>query len=197
MRGTVGGFVGFAALGGAYQLGQAIKDLALESVNTAGRIEQLDISLDVLSKRQGIVRSNLRATERVLASYELTTIQSLDAIQLFTRAGAKQEEVLKLTRVAFDAAARRGLTLEDALRRLADATAKAEPELLDELGIVIKLSEVYSDYAKKLGITNANTLTAVQRSRALVEALAANADKGGEFAATLGTLSRNTLELSQ
>ena len=181
---------GLAALG----IGVAVNELvgfAQNAVRAAARAEQLSISLDVLARRTNVSRLAMERTEERLRSMRLTQVQARDAIQLFTRAGAKQQEIIQLVGVAYDAAARRGLTLDDALRRLADATAKAEPELLDELGIVIKLGEVYSKYAKQLGITNANTLTAVQRSRALVEALAENAKRGGEFSATTNTLSRS------
>lgn len=196
-RGLAGGFIGFAALGGANQLGQAIKDLGVESVLSVAKIEQLGISLDVLAKRFNVSRTAMTSTEDTLRSYGLTTLQALDAIQLFTRAGATQAEVLKLVTVAMDAAARRGFTLDEAIGVLAQGVAKAEPEILDNLGIIVKMSQVYDEFAQKIGVANGESLTVAQRSKALVSALTQQVEKGGEFNAIAGTLSRTLIDISQ
>lgn len=95
-----------------------------------------------------------------------------------------------------DAAARQGLTLEDALSRLQRATFKAEPELIEELGIRLKLIEVYRDHAKAIGEANANSLTTEQRARAIVEALTKQADAGGEFAEQADNVAGALLRIS-
>ena len=194
-RGVLGGFIGFAALGGANQLGGAIKDLVVGGVQAQARAEQLSISLDVLAKNFFVSRSAMVATEVALKKFNFTTVQSREAIQLFTRAGASQKDVVTLVGVAMDAAARKGLNLSDAIGILAEGVAKAEPEILDNLGIIIKMSEVYDNFARSVGVSSGEQLTAAQRSRALVFALTEQAEKGGEFEAIAGTLSRTMIDL--
>jgi hypothetical protein len=190
--------VGFGAglFGGPVVLREAFQ-FTSALVDTQAKMEGLSATLGVLGDRFGLAGSEIAGTEKRLRLLGLTTVQSRESIRDFTRAGASQEEIITLTGLAMDSAARQGLTLDDAISRLTRATLKAEPELLDELGIVIKLDQVYRNYAKTLGITNANTLTVEQRGRAIVEALTKQAAAGGEFAAQADTIAGTLLLIDQ
>lgn len=59
-----------------------------------------------------------------------------------------------------------GRSYTDSYDRLVRGISKAEPELLDELGITLKLEEAKKNYAKALGL-NADSLNSAQQSQAV------------------------------
>ena len=59
-----------------------------------------------------------------------------------------------------------GRDTTDSFNRLVRGVTKAEPELLDELGIVLRLEEATTKYAAALGL-NKNALTTYQKSQAI------------------------------
>lgn len=197
IRGVAGGAAGAVGILGGAAIGAGLVEFGRGALAAAAGVQRLEKTLDTSARVFNINRDAMRGTRREIEALGLTSTQALDAIQLFTRAGANQSQIVTLIGVAFDAAARRGLTLEDAVNRLALGVAKGEPELLDELGIVLKLGEAFKSYAKSLGLANANSLTAAQRAKAVVAAIAANAEQGGEFADTANTLSINILKAEQ
>ena len=60
-----------------------------------------------------------------------------------------------------------GRDFEDSFDRLVRGASKAEPELLDELGITLRLEEATDRYAKAIG-KNRNELNSFQRSQAVL-----------------------------
>ncbi len=185
-----GVFGGVAVARGAASLVGSLVDVQVQ-------MEGMASTIGVLSERFGLAQDEIAGTEIRLKAMGATTVQARVSMRDFIRAGATQAETVKLVGLAFDSAARQGLTIEDAISRLTRATLKAEPELLDELGIVINLTRVYKAYASALGITNANALTTVQRSRAMVEALVKQSEAGGEFAAQLNTIAGTMVKVDQ
>jgi len=196
--GTLLGGIGFGAgaFGAAALTSEAIQ-LTASIIATQGKLEGLSATLGVLGDRFGVSQAQIAGTETRLKSLGLTTVQSRESIRDFTRAGASQEETVTLVGLAMDAAARQGLTLDNAFSRLQRGLLKAEPELLDELGIVINLTRTFANYARQLGISNVQALTTEQRSRAMTEALVAMADAGGEFAAVGDTVAGSLLRIDQ
>jgi len=92
-----------------------------------------------------------------------------EAAQAAAIGGAKGFSAGQLTKLAEGAgkAARAlGVNYEEAFSRLVRGVSKAEPELLDELGITLRLEEATNRYAAALGV-NVKTLTTAQRSQAV------------------------------
>ena len=92
-----------------------------------------------------------------------------EAAQAAAIGGAKGFSAGQLTKLAEGAgkAARAlGINYEEAFSRLVRGVSKAEPELLDELGITLRLEEATNRYAAALGV-NVKTLTTAQRSQAV------------------------------
>ena len=74
-----------------------------------------------------------------------------------------------------------GRDFEDSFDRLVRGVSKAEPELLDELGITLRLETATKNYATAIGKT-ADTLTAAERSQAVYrETLRQLKDQYSEF----------------
>jgi hypothetical protein len=77
---------------------------------------------------------------------------------------AELNQILEIARATGQAY---GKTTTDAYNRIVEAVSKLEPELLDELGITVRLDQVFRAYAASLG-TTADKLTDVQRKAAFL-----------------------------
>jgi hypothetical protein len=75
-------------------------------------------------------------------------------------------ELSPLLAIARDRAQLLGLDTGTAFANLVEGLGKAEPEILDNLGITLNLTQVYAAYAKQIG-TTAQALTVQQKSQAL------------------------------
>lgn len=82
------------------------------------------------------------------------------------------EDLSVLLAIARDRAQVLGTSSTQAFNDLVEGLGKAEPEILDNLGIMVNLTQTYDAYAKTLGIT-ANQLTVAQKSQALTNAVLA------------------------
>lgn len=103
-------------------------------------------------------------------------------------AGFSTAEITGLAEVAKNASIALGRDLGDSLSRLTRGVAKLEPEILDELGIFIRLDDAAEKYAQQLGVA-ASSLTVTQRRQAFLnEALAQGQRK---FAAVAGSVDPN------
>ena len=81
--------------------------------------------------------------------------------------GFSPEQLQDLAIGARKASAALGRGFEDAFDRLIRGASKAEPELLDELGITLKLAEATEKYGLMIG-KNAKDLTTYERSQAVL-----------------------------
>lgn len=82
--------------------------------------------------------------------------EAMTAVAQSTAAGMTSGNVLRLGTVAKQAAQALGLNLPDALSRLSRGITKLEPELLDELGIFVRVDTASQNYARSLGKTAAS-----------------------------------------
>ena len=82
-------------------------------------------------------------------------------------AGLSAGQLNELSEAAFTVSMALGRDVTDSFNRLIRGVTKAEPELLDELGIVLRLEEATTKYAAALGL-NKNQLSIYQKSQAVV-----------------------------
>lgn len=80
--------------------------------------------------------------------------------------GFSASQLNKLAEGSVKLSARLGRSYEDTYDRLVRGISKAEPELLDELGITLRLENATRRYAQALGV-NQDSLTEAQRSQAV------------------------------
>lgn len=93
--------------------------------------------------------------------------EAAEAAAIGVAKGFSPAQLENLATGAQRAAAALGRGFEDAFDRLIRGASKAEPELLDELGITLRLKTATESYAKSLGV-QADALTATQRSQAVL-----------------------------
>jgi len=111
---------------------------------------------------KGIANSLREASGQMLTFRDAASAAAIGVAKGFS---SKQLEDLAVG--ARKAAAALGRDFEDAFDRLVRGTSKAEPELLDELGITLRLERATKEYAASVG-KNVKELTAYERSQAVL-----------------------------
>ena len=91
-------------------------------------------------------------------------------------AGLSAGQLNELSEAAFKVSIALGRDVTDSFNRLVRGVTKAEPELLDELGIVLRLEEATTKYAASIG-ANKNQLSIYQKSQAVVNEVLDQAER--------------------
>ncbi len=110
---------------------------------------------------------------------------------LASTAGISTKSITRMTKAALDASAALGRNMADSMDRLTRGIVKAEPEILDEIGIIIRLDRVYKDYAETIDKTTAQ-LTEFDKLQARTNAILGQAEQ--KFGGIADTLPANTFE---
>jgi hypothetical protein len=99
--------------------------------------------------------------------------QAMRTTAVGVSAGFSQEQMEGLAKVAKGAAMALGRDLGDAMDRLTRGAAKLEPEILDELGIMVRLDDAVRDYADSVRKSHTE-LTQFERRMAFTNAIIAD-----------------------
>ena len=99
----------------------------------------------------------------------ISTESSMRSVALATSAGFSTKQLKDLTKVARGASIALGRDMSDAMDRLVRGTAKLEPEILDELGIMVRLDDATAEYAITLN-KSVKDLTQYERRMAFLTA---------------------------
>ena len=106
---------------------------------------------------------------REITGQAVSSEAAMRATAVAVSAGFGTEQLIQLTKVAKGASVALGRDMGDALDRLVRGTAKLEPEILDELGIMVRLDDAVADYAISLNKT-AQELSQFERRQAFLNA---------------------------
>ena len=147
------------AITAAFQFFQRAADLRVLQEGQQAYAEKTGKSLSLLTSRVQMATGGL-----------LQFQEAAQAVSIGTSAGLNAEQITGLAKVAKNASMALGRDLTDSFNRLTRGAIKAEPELLDELGIIIRLDKVTKDYAASLN-KSAKDLTTFQKSQAVVNAV--------------------------
>ena len=107
---------------------------------------------------------------REITGEAVSTQEAMSSVALATSSGFSGTQIAELGKVAKGASLALGRDMTDALNRLIRGAAKLEPELLDELGIMVRLDKASEDYAAQIG-TTASQLTHFQQRQAFLNAI--------------------------
>ena len=170
---TIGGSGGSGALVGSYAVLAAnvfAVSAAFNALRGAMQVEKLAEGLTQFSNQTGmsldLVAKKLQETTGFAVSME----QAMKTAALSVSAGFGVREMEGLTRVAKGASQALGRDMGDALDRLTRGAIKLEPEILDELGIMVRLDDATESYAATLG-KSAAQLTRFERQQAFMNAI--------------------------
>jgi hypothetical protein len=167
MKGEILGLIGPAALAAAAIAGIGE---AFELAKIGARAELVDMRFQKLATSAGTTGDAILNALRTASGGEISDLNlQLTANQaLLLGVADSAQEFSTLMAIARDRAQAMGISTEDAFNRIVLGIGKAEPELLDELGLVISATEANKRYAASLGISE-QALTKQQRSQALAD----------------------------
>ena len=96
--------------------------------------------------------------------------EAMEATAKASSAGMSNASILKMAEGAKKASQALGMSMPDALSRLSRGITKLEPELLDELGIFVRVDKAAEDYARSIG-KSTSSLTEFERRTAFAVAV--------------------------
>jgi hypothetical protein len=143
---------------------------AFGALKRASAASQLEEGLLFTGRAAG---QNLKMVSDGLREITGTAISAADAmsaVAIGTSAGFDQNQLEGLASVAKGASLALGRDMTDAMDRLIRGAAKLEPEILDELGIMVRLDKSTRDYADSVGKT-VEELTMFEKRMAFTNAI--------------------------
>lgn len=154
---------------------------AFNALSRAADTANMVKGLDQLGAATG---RNLGALSKLLVQTTDGAVSLREAVTAVAQAssgGLSNSNILKLGSVAQKASQALGIDMANALSRLSRGITKLEPELLDEIGIFVRVDKAAQDYARSVGKT-ASSLTDFERRQAFANAvLEQGAEKFGKI----------------
>jgi hypothetical protein len=183
-----------------YAAGAAFRALS-DAMDTANMVK----GLNQLGAASGMALGSLSKQLAQTTGNAISMREAMEATAKSTAAGLSAQNVLRLGAAATKASQALGVDISDAVSRLSRGITKLEPELLDELGIFVKIDDATSKYAQTVGKT-ASSLTDFEKRQAFANAVLDQAEKKfgsikidanpfNKLLASVKDLSQNILEL--
>lgn len=170
MKETMGG--GSSGLVGAYATLAAnvfAATAAFNALRTAAQVDTLIEGFTFLGNQAG--KSSLQIAEgiRQVTDNAISLETALRSASIAVTSGFRTDQIAQLTEVARNASIALGRNMTDSIDRLFRGVAKLEPEILDELGILVRLDTAVTEYAASLN-KSATSLTDAERRQAFLNA---------------------------
>lgn len=149
---------------------------AFNFLKSAGELKSLQAGQVAYASATGVAMKTL--TNDIIDATE-AQVQFRDAAQataIGTAAGLNADQLTRLAVAAKDASQILGRDVTDSFNRLIRGATKAEPELLDELGIILRLDDATQKYKTALNITG-RELTSFERTQAVTNDILAQSEE--------------------
>ncbi|WLW40744.1 tape measure protein D18 [Escherichia phage Bf23] len=189
-RGATRDFAAMAKVGGGLPILYAaiasnvfVLQTAFESLKVGDQLNRLEQFGTIVGTITGTPVQSLARSLQEAAGYAISFEEAMRQASTASAYGFDREQLEQFGLIARRAAAVLGVDMTDALNRVIKGISKQEIELMDELGITIRLNDAYADYVKQLnaantGITyNINSLTTFQKQQAYAKAAIAESTK--------------------
>ena len=151
-------------------------------LSRSAQIDTLNQSMEVLSTTGGTYIRNVAKEMQAASGFAVDLAQSFRQVSLAASAGLNTSEIEGLTKVAKGAAISLGRNLPDAMDRIFRGAIKLEPEILDEIGLFVRVDEAAQKYARNNGKV-VSALTQVEKRQAFLnEILEQGTKKFAEYA---------------
>ena len=136
----------------------------------AAAVRQLEEGLIFTGRAAGQNLPILVDSLKEITGAAVSSADAMRTVAVGVSAGFSQSQLEGLTRVARGASLALGRDMTDAMDRLTRGAAKLEPEILDELGIMVRLDDATETFAASVGKT-AGELTQFERRMAFTNAI--------------------------
>ena len=143
---------------------------AFEALRKAAQVDMIRQSIESLGVATG---QNILGTSKAiqeLSGFALSSGEAMKAASLGFSAGFDASQLKTLTKVAKGASIALGRDLSDSYDRLIRGAAKLEPEILDELGIIVRIRDATEAYARSVGKT-VDELSTYERQQGFINAI--------------------------
>lgn len=148
-----------------YALTEAYNQLA-----AGDRLNRLEKINQVVGAETGVSISNLADIMVEATGYAVSFEGAMQKAAQASAYGFTSDQVSQFTLAARRASVALGVDLDDALNRIIRGVSKLEIELLDELGITVRLTEAYDKYQRTIGVSQ-TALTGYQKQQAYANAV--------------------------
>jgi uncharacterized protein YoxC len=128
-----------------------------------------------LAAATGTSYRNLAKDIQAATDSQISFKEAAQSAAIGKAAGLTNEQLVQLGKTANEVSAVLGRDLTDSFNRLVRGVTKAEPELLDELGIILRLREATENYKEATG--SVGELTAFQRTQAVTNEVLTQAEE--------------------
>lgn len=145
---------------------------AFNTLRSAHQAQQLLEGLETQGAKTGKALVLTSNAVREITGAAVSSADAMKAVSQFTAAGFSSEQLLQVTQVATDASKALGRNIPDSLDRIIKGASKLEPELLDELGLMTKLTESSKNYALANG-KSVESLSTFEKSQGFVNSIIA------------------------
>lgn len=154
---------------------------AFQFLKQAGQLKALQEGQQAYASATGIAMKSLTNDIIAATDAQITFTEASQAAAIGVASGLNPDQLERLGKAAKDASLILGRDVTDSFNRLVRGVTKAEPELLDELGIILRLDTATANYARTLGKTK-EELTAFERSQAVAnDVLTQSEEKYGKI----------------
>ena len=143
---------------------------AFLALKNAAQFAQLEEGLVRLGAQSGRTLSVMAQGLRDVTGGALSAQQAMTGAALGVSGGFGAEKLEGLAKIARGASITLGRDLADAFDRLTRGAIKLEPEILDELGIMVRLDDAVDSYAAQLGKA-AGAMSQAERRQAFMNAI--------------------------
>ena len=151
-------------------------------LSRSAQIDTLTESMKILSTTGGTFIENLAKQMRDASGGAIDLAQAFRQVSLASSAGLSTKEIEGLTLVARGAAISLGRNLPDAMDRIFRGAIKLEPEILDEIGLFVRVDEAAERYGSTLNKSASSLSQAEKRQGFLNEILRQGTEKFEEYA---------------
>ena len=163
-----------------------------EFLKRAGDLKMLQAGQIAYSSATGIAMQTLAKDIQSATNAQISFREASTAAAIGVAAGLSPDQLERLGKAAAGVSVVLGRDVVDSFNRLIRGVTKAEPELLDELGIILRLDEANRKYADALNVSK-DSLNAFERSQAVTnEVLLQAEEKYGRINDILGEDAANS-----
>lgn len=149
---------------------------AFNALSKAADYTNMVKGLDQLGAASGRNLGTMAKQMAELSDGAISLKTAMEATAQASAAGLTGSQMERMTKIAKNASQALGRDMTDSLSRLSRGITKVEPELLDEIGIMVRVDKAAADYGRTIGKTAAS-LTDFERRQAFATAVLAQGEE--------------------
>ena len=143
---------------------------AFNVLKNAADLSIMKDAAEDLSRSTGISFAAVATNMKEITGGAISFTEAMRQANLGLSGGASSSQLAQITEIANKAANTLGLSVPNAVGRMIQAVTKGEPELVDELGIILRVTAAAEEYGATIGKT-AQELTTFEKQQAIINQL--------------------------